>query len=281
MLSREQVAAGFLEENFRNQDRIAIVLLKRPSGAVLQRIASAETVASAKFQAWLRHMNAQRHEVYVSMNTLKCGAHRRTKNEIECIRHLYLDFDENGTRAVEALLTKKDLPEPNYLVESSPDKWQVLWRVESFTPEQAEEVERGLARETGADVAVIDVARVLRLPGFYNHKYAHPHLVTLEKRSEKISSPEQFPKFAAGTRDLGLARTESRSKMPPGWITQSERDWAYVRNELRHGRPPETLIEELKVRRADKAQPTDYARRTVSKAIASLEGDAQTSEIER
>jgi len=35
---------------------------------VIQRIATADEIASQDFQAWLRYQNAQRFEIYVSMN---------------------------------------------------------------------------------------------------------------------------------------------------------------------------------------------------------------------
>ena len=268
---QKDMAAGYIGDNFKPDDRIAVVLLNRRTGAALQRIAAAERVAAPEFQAWLRHMNAQKHEVYVSMNTLKEGAGRRTKEDVGRIRHVYLDFDDNGTAAVEALLKREDLPEPNYVISSSPDKWQVIWKIEGCSKHEAEGIERGLVSDTGADPAVIDVARVLRLPGFYNHKYGHPHLVTAESRSERISRPEQFPRFAAESRNHEARARHSNS--PPGRITQSERDWAYVRGALRPGAPPEGLIEELKVRRSDKFNPDAYARRTVEKAVDSVKQD--------
>ncbi len=264
-------AASYISNNFEPDDRIAVVLLNRRTGGAVQRIAAAERVAAPEFQAWLRHMNAKQHEVYVSMNTLKEGAGRRTKEDVDRIRHVYLDFDDNGTAAVEVLLKREDLPEPNYLISTSPDKWQVIWKIQDCSRNEAEGIEPGLVRDTGADSAVIDVARVLRLPGFYNHKYGHPHLVTVESRSELISRPKQFPRVVSESRgDEGSARRPNSS---PGRITQSERDWAYVRGALREGAALEVLIEELKVRRSDKFNPGDYARRTVEKAAASLIDD--------
>jgi len=44
-----------------------------------------------------------------------------------------------------------------------------------FEKDQAESLQRALVRELGADLAATDSSRVLRLPGFYNHKYAKPH----------------------------------------------------------------------------------------------------------
>ena len=66
------------------------------------------------------------------------------------------------------------------MINSSPDKWQVIWKIAGCRKEQAEAIERGLVGDTGADPAVVDVVRVLRLPGFYNHKYSRPHMVVVE-----------------------------------------------------------------------------------------------------
>jgi hypothetical protein len=117
MTTTNEISTGYIRNNFEAADRIAIVLLNKRSGVVLQRVVSAERVVAPEYQAWLRHMNAQKYEVYISMNTLKEGTHRRTKDDVDQIRHVYLDFDENGTQAVEALLERTDLPEPNYLIQ--------------------------------------------------------------------------------------------------------------------------------------------------------------------
>ena len=266
-----EISVSYIRDNFEADDRIAIVLLNKRSGAVLQRVASAERIVAPEYQAWLRHMNARKYEVYISMNTLKEGTHRRTKDDVDLIRHVYLDFDEQGTAAVEALLKRDDLPTPNYLINSSPDKWQVIWKIAGCSKDEAQEIERGLVRDTGADPAVVDIARVLRLPGFYNHKYSRPYRVAVQSRSEQVSGPELFPRLRS---DCNATYTRSiereRNRHPVGRITQSERDWAQVRSKLRQGAAPEALIEELTVERADKFNPEDYARRTVGKAVASL-----------
>jgi hypothetical protein len=51
--------------------------------------------------------------------------------------------------------------------------------------------------------------------------------------------------------------------------SQSERDWAYVKNALANGVDPEELINQLAhSREADKSDPQYYARLTVTKAVA-------------
>jgi hypothetical protein len=171
------VAGRYVTDSFQASDRLAIVLKNNRASSVIQRIATAETIRSDDFQAWLRHQNGRQYEVYISMNALQPAARGRTKADVALIRHIYLDFDENGNDAVRQLFDRQDLPEPSHVINTSPDKWQVTWRVEGFTKDQAEHLQQGLARETRADPAATDCARVL---GFYNHKYARPHLVRVE-----------------------------------------------------------------------------------------------------
>src|ERR1700751_3440234 len=165
MTTQNLTTQRYVLENFAARDRIALLALHRTTNAVLQRITTAETLSSPDFQAWLSYLNSQKHDLYLSMNTLKRGSRGRTKEDVDRIRHVFLDFDENGDRRLEALLARTDLPVPNYVVSTSPDKWQVIWKVEGFQKAAAEELERGLVQSTGADPRVIDVARVLRLPG--------------------------------------------------------------------------------------------------------------------
>ncbi|MBK7929294.1 MAG: hypothetical protein IPJ98_18000 [Bryobacterales bacterium] len=127
-------APTFLRGHFQPADRLATVLVNKRRGDVIQRLATARELASPEFQAWLRHKNAGRYEVYVSMNALHEGAQGRTKGDVGLIRHVFLDFDNDGTAAKDHLLRRKDLPEPNALVNTSPGKWQVLWKVEGFSP---------------------------------------------------------------------------------------------------------------------------------------------------
>ena len=66
------IASKYIRENFEPNDRLAVVLLNKRSGAVIQRLAPAEKIAAPDFQKWLRYMNDEnKYEVYVSMNTLE------------------------------------------------------------------------------------------------------------------------------------------------------------------------------------------------------------------
>jgi hypothetical protein len=280
-----------LRSSFQPTDRLAVVLVNKRPDSVIQRIATADKIASPDFQAWLRYQNAQRYEVYVSMNALREGARGRTKEDIAVIRHVYLDFDDNGTAAVQELFRRQYLPTPSHVLNTSPDKWQVTWRVEEFAKDEAEHLQRALARETGADPAATDCARVLRMPGFFNHKYDRPHLVRVEPHAAiagLVYRPEQFPKFPqersvwhpAGENGKRAAR-----KHTPGAISQSERDWAFARRALARGEPEECVIAAIaSYRRYEKHNPQYYAEHTVRKAGQSLKtqpSPARSTERER
>ena len=102
-------------------------------------------------------------------------------------------------------LTAAELPDQQL----SP-KWLIVWKVEGFAPEQAERLQRWLARETGADPAGTDCARVLRLPRLYNHKYAKPHFVSVEALSERRGgAAEDFVGVIVVSTDKRLSRRQS------------------------------------------------------------------------
>lgn len=281
-------APAYIRDNFEPEDRLAVVLVNKRADSVLQRLAGASKIAEPDFQAWLHQENARRFEVYISMNALRPEARGRTKRDIAAIRHIYLDFDDNGTAAVEALFKREDLPRPNYLVNTSPDKWQVVWKVEGFGLDQSEELQRGLVRECGADPAAIDCARVLRLPGFYNHKYGKPYLVKAEPLAVEIYRPDQFPKLAAEDRSARLSAGSAGSdirRSRTGDISQSERDWAFAKRALARGESPDVVVAAIATyRRYDKHNPRYYAELTVKKAAQSLEGEKPrgvSGEVER
>jgi hypothetical protein len=276
------IPGPYLRGNFEPTDRLAVVLVNKQAHSVIQRLATAEKIAAQDFQAWLRHQNAQHYEIYVSMNALREDARGRTKEDVAVIRHVYLDFDHDGTAAVQSLFRRRDLPVPSYVVSTSPGKWQVSWRVEGFAKDKAEDLQRALAREMGADPAATDCARVLRLPGFYNHKYDRPYLVRVEPHAAVaglIYRPEQFPKFPRDERAIRDQPSENHQPAvrnhAPGAVSQSERDWAFARRALARGESEECVIAAIaSYRRDEKHNPQYYAEHTVRKAAQSLRSEA-------
>ena len=65
------IASEYILDNFEPSDRIAILVLNRSLGEVLQRVTSAKKASSPGFQAWLRYKNATGSDIYVGMNPLR------------------------------------------------------------------------------------------------------------------------------------------------------------------------------------------------------------------
>lgn len=278
----KEAAPKYILSNFRPDDRLAVVLIQKSSGSVLQRLSSAEQISSEEFQRWLRYMNREKHEVYVSMNALNPGARGRTKGEVEEVRHVYLDFDIKGDEAIHALRNRDDIPTPNHLIESSPGKWQVVWRVEGFDANQAEVLMRGMVQELGADPAATDSSRVLRVPGFYNHKYARPHFVRVQNLKDEVYTPSRFPEYPEDGRSTRTGHSSSvgHSRTAVGGVTQSERDWSYAHRALARGDDAEEVIRAIATYRSDKPNPDYYARHTVEKALQSVERNSASGLVD-
>src|SRR5712664_757329 len=164
-------ASEYILDNFDQSDRIAMLVLNRDFGETIQRITSARKAASPEFQAWLRYKNANGSDIYIGMKPLKKDAATRTKEEIESIKHVYLDLDHGGSEALEPIENSSVLPKPNYVLNSSPERHQVVWKVEGINLEEAEDLLHAMAREFGGDPAATDATRVLRVPGVANNKY--------------------------------------------------------------------------------------------------------------
>src|SRR6202158_5367769 len=185
-------ASEYIDDNFKPSDRIAVLVLNRPLGETTQRITAAQKVASDEFQAWLRYKNANGDDIYVGMNPLKQNASTRTKDDIETIRHLYLDLDHGGSAALEAIKNSDLVPQPNYVLNTSPEKFQVIWKVEGIAPEEAEDLQRAMVREFAGDPAATDSTRVLRLPGFANEKYDQDFYVQARLESTQTYQLREF-----------------------------------------------------------------------------------------
>jgi hypothetical protein len=269
----DECAATYIRENFQPGDRLAIVLVNKKQESVVQRLANARAVVERDFLQWLSDHNQRGHEVYISMNTVHAKAMGRRKADIAEIRHVYLDFDMEAASAIENLLKCDAIPRPNYLVRTSPDKWQVIWKVAGFAKDEAETLQRELAWMFGADPAAVDCARVLRLPGYLNHKYAVPHRVSVEALTQAVSGPENFELRILDSANRRLQRTSAGDRHSPksGQRSQSEKDWAYAKGALARGEPAELVAAAIaQHRRYTKPDPVYYANLTVRKAAESL-----------
>lgn len=266
-------ASEYILENFEPNDRIAMLLLNRRSHETIQRITTARKAASPEFQSWLRFNNASGADIYIGMNPLRPDATTRTKKDIKTIRHLYLDLDQGGQQALNSIESSALAPKPNYVLTSSPGKFQLVWKVEGISLEEAEELLHGMAREFGGDPAATDATRVLRLPGFANKKYESDFYVKTRRESTETYHLRDF-QLQIGTRDapqLSRGTARKRAISTRSVLSQSEYDWAFAKRALSRGEEPEEVIRKIaEFRDSDKSNPKSYAQRTVAKAQAEL-----------
>ena len=263
-------AVKFIERMFSHaaHDRVAILAIPRSEGKAEQRVFTLPQATSRKVQGWLRHLNARDYDIYLCVNPIRAGSGGREKEDIEEVRRLQLDLDEEGAAGLGRVLEDVNggvLPRPAHVLRSSKERYQVLWDTVpgEWEIEAAEGVMRALASRYGGDRAATDVSRVMRMPGFRNKKADRAGaLVTWAWHGGSLVRPEDFSGLAV-TERKPAGRSGGRRKMPPGHYSQSERDWAAAGDALRSGEAPETVISRLEQQRQDKPNPGYYARRTV------------------
>jgi len=266
-------ASEYINDNFKPSDRIAVLILNRNLGETTQRITTARKAASPEFQAWLRYKNANGANIYVGMNPLKQDASTRTKDDIESIRHLYVDLDHDGSAALDGIKKSDLVPQPNYVLNTSPEKFQVVWKAEGVTLEEAEALQHAMVREFGGDPAATDSTRVLRLPGFANKKYDQDFYVKASAEATQTYHLRDF-KVPIDSQDAPRNHNEEpsrRNRVLSTALSQSEHDWAYAKRALTRGDDTEEIIRRIADFRAeDKPSPEYYARHTVMNAQADL-----------
>jgi len=271
-------ASEYVLDNFEPGDRIAVLVLNRDFGETIQRITSAQKAASPEFQAWLRYKNANGSDIYIGMNPLRSDASTRTKEDIESIRHVYLDLDHGGPEALQSIENSTVVPKPNYILTSSPGKFQISWKVEGMSLDEAEGLLYAMARALGGDPAATDTTRVLRLPGFANKKYETDFYVEARRESTATYNLRDF-KLHIDSQDSPSRNYRTHAKRessPRAYLSQSEHDWAFAKRALARGAEPEEVMQQIaQYRTADKSNPEDYARRTVTKAQVQVTNERQ------
>ena len=268
---RSLTASEYLRELFGPADNVAILVRDRSTGHTVQTIAKAEAIASPGFQSWLANQSAAGSDIYVGMNPIKDGAYSRTKENIKDICHVYLDLDKKGDEALDAIRNSPEVPAPNFVLDTSPGKHQVVWKVSGFSQDEAESLLHSLANKFGGDLAATDSTRVLRLPGFANQKLPEEFIVQARQESDAVYRLRDFTineDSPEAPRHFGEHQQRDRT-MPSGHKSQSEHDWAYAKRALARGDDPEVVIHRIAdYRSEDKADPNYYARHTVEKALA-------------
>lgn len=102
------------------------------------------------------------HGVFWTVN--RTDGHGRELANVRSIRALWLDLDDPSQP-----LPELPLP-PHCVVQSSPGKHHVYWRVSDCLLDQAQPLLRALRQRWGGDPGATGINRVLRVPGFWHLK---------------------------------------------------------------------------------------------------------------
>ena len=97
--------------------------------------------------------------VFVIINQ---GGHK--DENINRIRYVFADTDG----APLAPLT--DALKPHMVIESSPRRYHVYWRVNDCAPEEFQAIQQAIAVRFGTDKVIKNPSRVMRLPGYFHQK---------------------------------------------------------------------------------------------------------------
>jgi len=276
-MSRHLSAVEYVLALHQPEDRVAVLIRNRARAQTIQRILVVEDIASPRFQDWLKEQNNRGADIFLGMNPLRANSFARTKESVREIRHVYLDLDEGAPTSLRAIRTDGNTPVPNFVLDTSPEKNQVVWRVDGLDREQAESLLHSLASQFRGDGAATDISRVLRIPGFINRKYNETFLVRAIQEADATYHLRDFVLYEdspEAPRRLSDGQSGPR-RMPSSHRSQSEADWAYAKRALARGDHPGQVIQRIADYRSDdKADPFYYAELTVRKAQAEMAAHA-------
>jgi hypothetical protein len=174
----------------------------------------------------LHTINEKGAGIFVARN--QCTGHRSEDN-VSRVRGVHADMDD-VTEAQLAAVTAI-LPASIIVQSSGPDRFQLYWQLaegESLTKAETKAINRCLVKRHGADKAAVDVARLLRLPGFKHMKYR---------------TDTKTPMVAATFKGHTYTGDQIREAFPPELLEDSDRKSAKKYQDA--GWAPVALTDEL------------------------------------
>lgn len=230
-------------QTFSDRDELKV---KLPNGRRYDPHAKWMHGALVQHQRTLEYLNRQGAGVFVMVNA-GSGEGRNAKS-VQWVRTLFLDSDGKP-------LPEKPPLEPHLIVQSSPGKYHMYWRVDGLELTDFAPLQKALAEHYGTDPSVHDLPRVMRLPGFY-HRKGEPVRVDLLEASDHDPYSREEVLFA-------WPRLGQRLEREAAERVASERRFqeARARAEARRLNPP----------------TAGEAERERKRALAVLEGHCKTA----
>lgn len=121
------------------------------------------------------------------------------------IRHVFVDTDGAPLDPIVSALP------PHMIVESSPNRYHVYWRVDGVAVSEFKGIQKAAIAKFGTDPVVHDLPRVMRLPGF-NHQKGTPFRTRLVHSAPNLGAYALDQLKAA----FGTVNAPNAPTLPPG-----------------------------------------------------------------
>jgi len=115
------------------------------------------------FQTNLHQINELGGGIYFTVNA--SNGTSRTSEDIDTVRALFVDLDGAPIEPVLDCGLAASI-----IVETSPKRYHAYWLVDNCPLEKFSGLQKLLAQKFGGDESISDLARVMRVPGYYNFK---------------------------------------------------------------------------------------------------------------
>ncbi len=155
------VAAKFLRHLLGSDDKVCFQTIANKNdnhGDNTYRFGSL-----TKWWAWLVDQNQQGMGIYFVVNETD-GRGRKEEN-IVSVKALFVDLD--GAPLGPIMNCK---PRPHIITETSEGRYHAFWRVDDVPLNEFTRLQHELAQKFNSDLQVVDLPRVMRLPGFFHMK---------------------------------------------------------------------------------------------------------------
>ena len=129
----------------------------------------------AQLAPFLVAQQSRGHGVFFTVNRTDGGG--RELANITAIRAVWLDIDEAGRDIAPICAALR----PHAVVESSPGKHHLYWRVDDLPLQEGQLFLRALRERWGGDPGATGINRVMRLPGFWHLKSSTPHMTRISE----------------------------------------------------------------------------------------------------
>lgn len=211
--STKSQVAGVIKALFESRDLVEIRCLptKGEQGLPRQKWLRAEQLRAAVDE--LRSANTSGANIFFGVNPRR--RHGGSANDVSLARCLFVDFDGVTLDHSLRLIDDANLPIPTLIVASGHGA-HAYWRLEQPITELTiwSAWQKSLIELVNSDRNVFDPPRIMRLPGFRNHKPPPADADLFDVDARRIYPLQEFPDGAAIAAASRLSERSERSQTP-------------------------------------------------------------------